>query len=827
MKTAPPSKSPLLITAIQLGLLMIIVYYTLIGGQTAQGIFDHRWRLMTQWLSAFILGGWLLWRFFSPKGPIRTPVDGPLLFILISWIMASFFSINSGYSREAFVFFAGYLFFFYLAVDLGRWPWFVELTFNAVIAVAGLVWMLALLQLSWWVQDPTPGPFPRLSVLGNPNTMASFIALVLPLILYKFIAARYRTTRILLGVWVVMLTGAIVLTQSRGGLLGLTVAIAVFGLSLLAQAKRNGGDSRLKASWTWLPRGLHRSWLWSGGLLLGLVSLLLGLPLVTRSLDQAVSDRQQVMVGAIKAGLAHPIFGVGPGALGEALLRYQRPLDRMWSDAHNLPLTLMAETGLIGAIGLGWLAWVGLKMVRQTWPGPATNRDRAGLACLAALLGFLAHNMVDSLFKFPLIMILVALLAGFWLSPHRALTAAPKIWGRLLTAVAFLGLVVTTGIGLSNVRHIKAYNEAVAAATAGDWPLSLATLRQAEALAPELPFYQRQLGVVTGHLAAQEATYLPQAISYYKQALESVTELSIDHANLACLYWENGQRAEAIGAMRQALTLAPNHPIYSLNLGYYLEMEGRLDEAFQIYGQVLITQPKNRQAGFWAHPDERTDRLATFLEGLEGSATNSSGDLIQFAHLHYYAGEPERALSLYEQISPSDLADPTVGRLSKAKALLVLGRLDEAEADLQRVVAMRPEAGEAYLYLSKIALARDNLAAAAENGRLALAWQENGETFYQAGLIAERRGNELEALGHYEAAFSQAVSRFDPTLARYATEVARRRPLPVTYLPCLRQLYPTTLLTDITTAQGALLERRGDEAQAKRVYERVLTYVSQ
>ena len=79
--TAP--RSPLLITAIQLGLLLLAIYYTFIGGQTAQGIYDHRWRSITLWLTTILIGSWLLWRLMGRYKIPRTSFDFPLLFILV------------------------------------------------------------------------------------------------------------------------------------------------------------------------------------------------------------------------------------------------------------------------------------------------------------------------------------------------------------------------------------------------------------------------------------------------------------------------------------------------------------------------------------------------------------------------------------------------------------------------------------------------------------------------------------------------------------------------------------------------------------------------
>ena len=461
MKTAPP-QSPLFITAIQLGLLVFMLYYIMIGGQTVLGIYDPTWRLITLGLTSFIIGGWLLWRVFSARKIPRTPLDFPLLFLLASWLLSTLFSVNPVYSRETLVFLVTYLFFFYLAADGGRWPWGVELTFNALLGVAGLVWMLALLQLSWWYRDYTPAPallqgqvgvvLPRLSVLGNPNTMASFLALVIPIVLYKLTTATRSITRLLLALWLAMLVGALILTQSRGGWLAFFVSL---GFYLLLFWKRAGVSLRFSLNSGWGKGAVAL-------LIIGLGGSLVWLILRLRSFAEGVDIRQQVMAGALKTLWKHPLSGSGLGTLGEELLRNQQPLSRIWADAHNLYLSLAAETGLIGAIGLAWLAVAGLRFAWLTLQRPEVPPGNgASLACLAALLGFAAHNLVDSLLKFPLMMLLVAILAGFWLGPYLA-EESPKVeWRRpwLVLALLFLGGI--TSLGLSENRTLALYDQAV------------------------------------------------------------------------------------------------------------------------------------------------------------------------------------------------------------------------------------------------------------------------------------------------------------------------------------------------------------------------------
>jgi hypothetical protein len=848
MKDDTAPRSPLLITAIQLGLLLLAIYYTFIGGQTAQGIFDHRWRSITLWLTAVLIGSWLLWRLIGRYKIPRTSFDFPLLFSLGSWLVATVFSVNPIYSQETLVFFVIYLFFFYLAADLGRWPWFAELVFNAVIAVAGLVWTLAVWQLLRWYQNLPLVPvllqghepaltWLRLSVLGNPNTMASYVTLVFPIVLYKLTSTRKLVGRLLLILWVVMLTAAALLTQSRGGLLGLVIASG-FYLAVWLWSRRGTPSTGLISKVATAAGTRPGKWLLILGSAVGaIVVIWLLLNLRGGSTDEAVDIRQQVMAGALKTWQAQPVVGAGPGTLGEELIRRQQPLDVIWADAHNLPLTLTAETGLVGLIGLIWLAAVGLKVLWSTFREvDQAQWDMASMACVAALSGFMTHNLVDSLFKFPLIMLLVAIWAGFWISPGLPKERTPgKYWGYPVMAVALLMLLANTVVGLRGIRNIEAYNQAVEAAEKGDWPTALDYLRQADQLAPKLLFYQRQLGLAAGYVAAQqtadpagqtEVRSLRQgAIGHYEAALSGLDRLPIDHANLACLLWVDDRREAALEEMRSAHELEPANSLYRLNLGYYLEQTGDQPAAWDQYADLLAARPDLLQSSFW----QQTELRAAALPGIVQQAARKliesqklpESKLIQ---LYLYAGDFDSAWHVYENYLVQNGAESAESHVEKARILLAEGRLAEAQVQLETALDVEPATAAAHLLLSKIALDQNRLSEAVQHAAAARFLVETPVTLYQAALAAAASGDASSALELYEEAFAQLTTPTDPNLSRYATEVARRRPLPVSYLPCLVWIYPTQLLIDISEAEGSLLEQNGKYLEASRVYQRLLGY---
>lgn len=826
------AQSPLVVVVIQLGLFTLLIYYTFIGGQTAQGIYDHTWRAITFWLNTLIIGSWLAWR-AARGGLLRTPLDWPLLFLLCSWSLAALVSINVMRSLETLVFFITYLFFFYLAAELGRRSWFTELVFNAIIATSGLVWTLALLQLSWWYRDyemlarvtnydilpllPRLAEIPRLSVLGNPNTMASYIALVIPITWYKLTTTRTVLARALLWLWLAMLLIAILLSQSRGGLFALIIAMIFYAA---ASAYRREGRLNLRKPQNWLAR----AWL----LAAVLVILLIGSALAARGLLDGISFRQQVITGALKSWSQRPFLGSGPGTLGEQLVRFQEPLDVVWADAHNLFLTLAAETGLVGAAGLLWLMLAALGVLYLTFRRmPPAEWNMAGMACAAALLGFAAHNLVDSLFKYPIIMLLVSILAGFWLSPYlvwsrwRESVVSPER-GYPAVALAVVVLVANTVVGVRGIQNIKVYNQAVEAAARGEWLTALDHLRLARQLAPAEPFYQRQLGFVLGYLSGTDAQYLPEAVAQYRAALEKVDRLAADHAHLGCLLAQQERWREAGQAMARAVELEPGNPVYRLNRGYYLEMEGDNPAAQTVYAEILAGWPDYRQSGYWQQ-GERQAMLSRIEEEAAGAlrAAGQAGWL-QLVWLHLQAGRYDEALQIYEQALVEGWSDVIVFHREKGRILMAMGRLAEAEAEVEGMLQLDPSSSEAHLYLSRIALAQDQLDRAAAHAAAALFLEKNPYTLYQSGRVAEVQGNAAAAVEQYDAAFERVIQPSETNVARYATEVARRRPLPASFLPCLIRLYPTEFLVNVTQAEGALLESQGEYGQAEKVYRRLL-----
>jgi len=197
--------------------------------------------------------------------------------------------------------------------------------------------------------------------LDHANTAGYMLAMSLPLALAASIGKRGW----LRGAALASCAGqvfALVLTFSRGAWLGWSAAMLYF----LAMTK---------------------SWKWIAGLLVIAATAVWVSPSLSGRLgtflqpgaDRAMSDRLEVMFGALQVGLENPILGVGygRGRLKEAVRPHLRDTSiessPIWH-SHNVYVELFAVTGLLGLGAFLWL--VGDVFYRISQAKTAEGADR-------------------------------------------------------------------------------------------------------------------------------------------------------------------------------------------------------------------------------------------------------------------------------------------------------------------------------------------------------------------------------------------------------------------------------------------------------------------
>jgi O-antigen ligase len=256
--------------------------------------------------------------------------------------------------------------------------------FWTVIALAGI----AVVQFfsGWGIPSPwnvaildgrrATGPFPY------PNALSLFVG---PIGVWAFGRNTQHATRNIksleMWTWIASLV-AMVLARSDGGLIAFA-AVAVLSLLLDARSRR-----------------------WMVGVLAAAVLLVAFLPMLRTPLWKLVSFQGwsgQVRVTMWRETVEmlkdRPMFGAGFGGYPIVFKPYHKATYiEIFQYPHNILLNLWSETGVLGIVVFGWIAWTWFRLGR-----------RRGFAAVAPLVAILIHGLVDvPYFKNDLAMV-------FWL----------------------------------------------------------------------------------------------------------------------------------------------------------------------------------------------------------------------------------------------------------------------------------------------------------------------------------------------------------------------------------------------------------------------------
>jgi putative inorganic carbon (HCO3(-)) transporter len=256
-------------------------------------------------------------------------------------------------------------------------------TLLAVAAMAALRQGLSLPGIEGVGDRVTAQGLDRLGgTFGSPNEAASYLVVVLPVALALALAPLGRPLRLLAALTGAAAATALVLTYSRGGWLGVAVALVL----LLALGGRRGAIPLRRAV---------------AVLAVAAAALLPFMPAIAARLlgdpDNAAGSRLPLLDLAWRMFADHPVLGVGANGFGAAIPAYATPdLDLTWLyTVHDRYLLVLAETGIVGLLAYLWFLGAtlrrGLAATRSADPLVAA----ASIGLVAGLAGFLVHALVE------------------------------------------------------------------------------------------------------------------------------------------------------------------------------------------------------------------------------------------------------------------------------------------------------------------------------------------------------------------------------------------------------------------------------------------------
>ncbi len=586
----------------------------------------------------------------------RTPLDLPVLVWSALQIVTTIVSV-SGYvslmgeyeNFRGLITVLNYTALFFIATNFIRSRrqidrlLFTILLSGLIITLYGIAQFFGIDFIRWNPNSIAPGRY--FSSLGNPNFLAAYLSMVMPLVIVFFVETKSRFRKALLLFSFIAMFWALLGTDSRGGLLGLVAAVLVLtgfalwkGYRILQRrAQQQGAPFKVL-----IHKAVkqYRSWLALIGMVLLLVvsiSATFGRHHMARMADtiihfhQAITrSRLYIWKPALQIFEHHPVLGTGLDTFKTVFPRYATPefarvdgANVSSRTAHNEVLQVLACQGLVGLIIVTWLTVMILLQWKKAYHRAQDQwRDRL---ILTGLLGAWTAYSVQNLFSFGVVAIdsfYWIILAVFMLMMSSkeqqeqsapAQNPTPTAWSSSLQPFKPLLMLVMLAAGgwlaYGGLRIAWAdydYNLGTLFRMQGQQQQSLFYFKQAAAADPWEVKYQVYYGLAHEEMAKvvpetrQKLEWIKKAIALYHagQAMNPTNAYYLGNLGRAYGFASSLEPdnptyyKKSVSYFKQAIHYAPVTVLFYVNLAMtYL---GRRDEThfFEVLDQLAKFEPK-------------------------------------------------------------------------------------------------------------------------------------------------------------------------------------------------------------------------------------------
>ena len=363
-------------------------------------------------LTAFLLEKSLTWNWKW----INTPLDKPILCLLLLCFLSSIFSLHRYTSIWSLILLLNYLTIYYLVIHTVRTrAQFRQLIYIIIgiaifLSIFGIFKRFGVNPFPWWEYPELKYSADFLSATyGNHNHLAGYMEMAIPLLLGLFLIG-FRGGKLLLLIFLTfLLLTALILSLSRGGWIGSFTGLVFMAIALVTSLYFR--NKRLIAAL-------------AGGFLAVALVVLASTPVVERirTFEQKeeipnLSARVTVWKGVVEIIQDHPLFGAGPGTFATVFTQYQPPgFASRYFMAHNDYLHFTSELGLPFFAIIVWMIIVLYKNGFQKLKNPSRFVRGITIGAMSGITAILIHSIVDFNLNIPanaiLFTVLVALVAA-------------------------------------------------------------------------------------------------------------------------------------------------------------------------------------------------------------------------------------------------------------------------------------------------------------------------------------------------------------------------------------------------------------------------------
>jgi len=675
----------------------------------------------------------------------RTYLDKPLfLFLLVVLVSVAYsFYIHPKFKLAIISFGGRTLLFlllnclavFYLTVYLLQDEKNLKRLLYVGFAAGTIASLYALLQYGGiepiWPMQLDPFGTRSVSTFGNPNFLASFLMLILPVVAVLTVYEKSPIKKLFLGGLFIVNFFGLLVTRTRSAWLGLFVALVFVGFYLLSYQRplifRN------------------RRWLI---FLVGILFLMMLYPVrfdeekgkkvraVTVAFEKVKSvidfkqmayvQRFLIWESAYSMFKESPLLGQGWGNFeiiypfhqGKFLkIKKYSPFRTHANNSHNEILEVVSQTGIVGLGIYIWLFILFFKTGIDSYRKLNSEYDKTiALGLLASILGMLVDNLLNVSLHFPI----PALVFWIWMGLAVGICQRWKVSERKIPIKKFvvypLGIVLL-GIVVFNIRYFrgevhyfKGFKYAKNNATLGR---AVQECELSYKIYPLNVDSNYELGNAYARLDEKE-----KAIWAYLKAIDANPGYDEIYSNLGIMYGQTNKIPEAIEALNKSIEI---NPLSAPNRSYLAQVYiGRKEweKAAEEYREILELEPENAkaranlsyiQAQMGKEPPVPTQEINLLFEKGEGYVNNRDWNRAEetyrkvvkllpgsikahlyLGNIYFSQGKLEEAINQYEKINELSPTFNSGAHNNLGLAYLELKKVDLAREEFQKVLKVDP-----------------------------------------------------------------------------------------------------------------------------------------